>query len=158
MADSISVKIEGLEELRAEMRRINAGVDEVVTQAEDATAIAIRARAIKSFHNGPASGRIYPTVTGRRGKPHQASAPGQAPMSDTGVLAGRTKAGSAAEIKWERDRKGALTGTDVKYGLWLEIGTAKMAPRPWLVPAVEAELPEFRKRLVAAIRRLSNGR
>lgn len=150
MADSVSVRIDGLEELQRELRRINATAEDVVNDAAKETVVAIRARAIKSIQRGPASGTIYPAIPGRRGSPHQASAPGQAPQSDTGTLAN--------SAKWERDAQGYVVGTSIKYGLWLEVGTSKMAPRPWLMPAVEAELPNFRKRLIAAIRRLSNGR
>lgn len=158
MADSVSVRIEGLEELQAEIRKFGPNVDAAVRQAEDSTAIAIRRRAIRSFHQGPASGKIYGPVKGKRSKPHQASAEGEFPMSDTGTLAGRTKAGTRAEIKWERDNKGAVVGTDVMYGKYLEFKPSNRGGRPWLGPAVKAEIPGFRKRLIAAIRRLSNGR
>jgi hypothetical protein len=30
-----------------------------------------------------------------------------------------------------------LTGTNVEYGVWLEVGTSKMQAYPWLRPAVE---------------------
>lgn len=75
---------------------------------------------------------------------HQASAPGQAPMSDTGRLA------SSIEF----DQIGPLTatvGSNLIYAKWLEYGTRKMAPRPFFRPAVERMRKDFSKRLEAAI-------
>jgi HK97 gp10 family phage protein len=46
--------------------------------------------------------------------------------------------------------KGQFTvriGTNVRYGLYLEVGTSKMAPRPWLRPALE----KSRKRIVGIL-------
>lgn len=149
-SDRLSIRIDGLDELRAELRKINATAEDVVNEAAKVTSVAVRARAIKSIQRGPASGKIYGLVAGRRGKPHQASAPGQPPQSDTGTLAN--------SVKWEADRNGYAVGTAIQHGLHLEFGTSQMAPRPWLLPAVEAELPQFRRRLVDAIRRLSRGR
>jgi len=54
------------------------------------------------------------------------SAPGEPPHKQTGRL--------RASVTHEVD-KGEMTarvGTNVKYGLYLELGTSKMAPRPWL--------------------------
>ena len=36
----------------------------------------------------------------------------------------------------------AAWGTDVEYGIYLEFGTVKMPPYPWLVPSYEAMKPE----------------
>jgi hypothetical protein len=128
---------------------MNTTAEAVVEDAAKQTAVAVRARAIRSINKGPASGIIYPAVINVRGTAHQSSAPGQPPMADTGRLAN--------SIKWEQDSKGYVVGTAVDYGLFLEAGTSTMKPRPWLVPAVEAELPKFRERLVKAIRRLGGG-
>ena len=54
------------------------------------------------------------------------SRPGQPPHKQTGRL--------RASIAWEMvgDDK-ARVGTNVKYGRYLELGTRRMAVRPWLV-------------------------
>lgn len=59
------------------------------------------------------------------------SDPGQQPHKDTGRL--------RASVSHEVD-KATLTGrvgTNVDYGKFLELGTVKMAARPWLRPALE---------------------
>ncbi len=37
----------------------------------------------------------------------------------------------------------AIVGTPVEYAAYVEYGTYKMAPRPYLTPAAEAVWPEF---------------
>ena len=84
-------------------------------------------------------GRVY----GRR--KHRASLPGQPPAIDTGTL--------RASIMSEVERTGlnvigkvgpdvekiaakAPIGTNINYGFYLELGTSKMQPRPFLRPAL----------------------
>jgi hypothetical protein len=103
--------------------------------AEAATGV--HRRAVESIQSGTKSGRVYShyfvTIKGRavpiraRGKPHQASAPGEAPASDSGALASSMSmdirlGGMAAEI-----------GTGRDYGLFLEEGM----DRPFLKPAAD---------------------
>lgn len=38
----------------------------------------------------------------------------------------------------------ARVGTNVKYGKWLELGTARILPRPWLVRAFRESMPTVR--------------
>lgn len=54
------------------------------------------------------------------------SDPGEPPHKDTGRL--------RASVSHEMgdDGQSARVGTNVRYGKWLELGTSKMAPRPWL--------------------------
>ena len=52
------------------------------------------------------------------------SAPGDPPHKQHGRLLG--------SIAWELVGMVARVGTNVKYGRWLELGTARMAARPWL--------------------------
>lgn len=90
---------------------------------------------------GPKTGRVYTTrfltnrTTGRifpsePRVPHQASAPGEAPATDTGKLAGSIVAGA----------KGLTATVEARsvYAIHLEYGTRRMAARPFLVPAFEA--------------------
>lgn len=85
---------------------------------------------------GGGSGRLYRTRLSRRGGKlyHRASAPGQPPSSDTGRLLGSVyhSIGEDGEGLYGR------IGYGVKYGLYLELGTRRMAPRPALRPALYA--------------------
>ncbi len=91
------------------------------------------------------------TAAGRRqaivgSKFHRASAPGQAPAVDTGVLVNSVRAVS----------KGlrATIGSSVAYAALLEEGTRRVAARPAFGPALERARPNFERAVDEAIRRL----
>lgn len=81
------------------------------------------------------SGREYK----RKGRPHIASAPGEAPAIDTSTLAN--------SINVEVDGLTATVGTNVEYAMHLEFGTTRMEPRPFFGPAFEKAKPEFEQGL-----------
>ena len=105
------------------------------------TALDIQARAQMAIMNPPKSGRIY-----RRGNvAHQASAPGEAPATDTGALVGSAYTEKLGDADYE-------TGFTAEYAAHLEFGApnAHIAPRPYLRPAVEAVRDAF----IRAIKRI----
>jgi HK97 gp10 family phage protein len=59
------------------------------------------------------------------------SEPGEAPHKHTG----RLRASISHQV--DKDALKAYVGTNVKYGKWLELGTKKMAPRPFLSATVD---------------------
>ena len=48
-----------------------------------------------------------------------------------------------ASITHETDNDSVTIGTNVKYGAYLEHGSAHNPPYPWLYPAVESEKPKI---------------
>ena len=154
---TVTIRLEGSDQLQRQLRRLSDDLREEAGKAVLATAIEMRADIVTSIQRGPASGRTYThyfytnkngkLVQGRkRAKPHTASAPGQAPMSDTGYLSTRIT----------YDRLGDLTavvGTKVDYALHLEYGTERMAARPFFRPAVERMRPIYIGKLEDIIRR-----
>jgi hypothetical protein len=80
---------------------------------------------------------------GRMGKQTRASAPGQPPAAQTGHLRGSVQV-DLSRLREANPRGRA--GTNVMYGLFLEMGTRKMAPRPWARPTA--------RKLRASIRRM----
>ncbi len=141
---TVTIRLEGSEELQRELRRLSGDLREEAGKAVLATAIEMQADIVKSVQRGPASGRVYEKYSPRR--THQASAPGQPPMSDTGRLAN--------SITF--DRIGDLTatvGSALNYAAWLEYGTSRMAARPFFRPAVEQMRPKYIGRLEDVIRR-----
>jgi HK97 gp10 family phage protein len=88
--------------------------------------------------------------TGRQYGKHKASAPGETPAVDTGVLVNSIEtqlASSSATDAW------AEVGTGVEYAEFLEFGTSKMAARPFMRPGydnnvakIEATVRDFAKR------------
>jgi HK97 gp10 family phage protein len=43
-------------------------------------------------------------------------------------------------------------GADTDYASYVEIGTYKMAPQPYLRPAIDSQLPDLEQRMMVALR------
>ena len=78
----------------------------------------------KSILTGSKSGRQY-FIKGRR---HQSSAPGQPPANSTGQL--------VRSIKVKKTNNGQEVTIDAEYAAFLEYGTSRMRPRPFIMPAL----------------------
>jgi HK97 gp10 family phage protein len=86
----------------------------------------IRSEAVKSIQTGPKSGKTYELYNPRR--THVASAPGEAPASDTGNLVNQIRVNlKSQDIVTVESR--------ASYSKFLEYGTSKMQARPFLFPA-----------------------
>lgn len=72
------------------------------------------------------------------------SKPGEPPHVQTGRL--------RASVAYEVAEQVARIGTNVIYGRHLELGTSKMAPRPWLRRMLVEMTPTYRAILTAPIR------
>lgn len=88
---------------------------------------------IKADMAEPKTGAIDP-----RG--HQASAPGEAPAVDYGVLI------NSVQTDMIRDDLG-LVYEGTEYAAPLEYGTVHMAPRPHMTPAADRARPKFQQRM-----------
>lgn len=64
------------------------------------------------------------------------SAPGDPPHKQTGRLMG--------SVAWEAAELVRRVGSNVTYSRWLELGTSRMAPRPWLRRALYEMTPFIR--------------
>ena len=73
----------------------------------------------KSISSGAKSGRRYGN--------HTSSAPGQSPANWTGKL--------LKSIKVQKSKGIAFVYVTAKYAEFLEFGTSKMRPRPFIIPA-----------------------
>jgi HK97 gp10 family phage protein len=139
---TVRIRLTGSDALQAALREASGDVRAAVAREVTATAIRLRKDIVRSIQRGPASGETYVKYKPRR--VHTASAPGQAPASDTGRLAN--------SIEW--DVMGPMTatvGSKLAYAVHLEYGTRKMAARPFFRPAVERMRKQFNARLNAAI-------
>ena len=134
------MQVTGLEQLGNALDRYSARSSAAISDVIRLTALAIEADAIKSIQRGDKTGAIY-----QRGKvTHQASAPGQAPATDTGKL--------VSSIRSIIGRGEAYVGTDYDVGRYLENGTMKIKARPWLRPARQKNVKLFLSRVKAALR------
>jgi phage gpG-like protein len=116
----VEVKIEGLDDLFADLNRLGELSDDLIMDTINDVAMDTQQEAVRGIQRGPASGQ--PRADGSR-----ASAPGEFPMSDTGRLASNVDMILATPAKMQ-----AKVGTNIIYGAYLEFGTSRMAARPWL--------------------------
>ena len=140
-----SVKVEGLDKLSSASKAVQDSVTASLKAGLFVCGKQVESDWKKSVLAGGKTGRIYK----RRGVTHQASAPGEAPASDTGryVNSINTRAGNdpmAVEVHGG--------GGIVNYAKGLEFGTSNMAARPAAVPAVEKNKQFINDRLSRAVK------
>ena len=94
-------------------------VDEIMKRRMIAACVVVEG-AVKRNIGGQGGGRLYGS--------HRASVPGAFPARWTGRL--------GDSVHWWVSGLGrtlhGFIGSNEKHGPWLEYGTARMAPRPWL--------------------------
>ena len=114
---------------RVDMRRLQTIVSTLPRAADDALNAAAQdalAQIQLSFNSSPA-GRTYTHGSVE----HTASAPGYPPNVDTGALRASMRVEKAGNLEYQ-----VMDG--VEYGVYLELGTARMAARPFVTPMIEA--------------------
>ncbi|PIY28400.1 MAG: hypothetical protein COZ09_10145 [Comamonadaceae bacterium CG_4_10_14_3_um_filter_60_42] len=137
-------RIEGTEELNRALGKLSKDAEKYVSDAVNATGLELRGDIVKRYQRGSKTGIIYAKVNPTR--THQASAPGEAPATDTGRLVSATVFSRIGRLAAEVENK-------VLYGAMLEWGTRNIAPRPAWRPAAEEIRPKFIKRLENALKR-----
>lgn len=123
-----------------DLRLLEAEVERAIEQTMAGCAQLIANDAKVAVARGPKTGRIYDTRFVRlpsgaifpteKRTPHQASASGEAPATDTGKLVSSIVAAAKGFTAYVEARS--------VYGVWLEYGTRYMLPRPFLLPAFES--------------------
>lgn len=111
-----------------------------LTKAVSTGAVMIHKDAVVLVQQGPKTGAVYT----RGAVSHQASAPGEAPASDTGELA------SSMTFALDPDGLGAAVIAKAPYAKFLEFGTERMLARPFMVPAFEKNRAAIQELLRAA--------
>lgn len=142
------VDIEGVDKLLKASDRVKAELARELEKGLYASALRVEREAKISITNGGKTGRVYQ----RRTVSHQASAPGEPPASDTGRLV-NSFASYVNKLSQEKIESFVVAGRGVvRYARMLEFGTTKMAPRPYMMPALEKSRSWIRDRVTMAIR------
>jgi len=151
---TISIDVEGDTQLIARLEKIGKQASPAMVDIANATAIELQGNIKRRIARGSRTGQIYThyfaTIGGRvvavrpRAKPHQASAPGEAPKTDGGALVRSIYFNNAfgsfgAAV--------ATVGSKVVYALYLEYGTRKIKPRPVWTPEAKKAQVKFIKRV-----------
>lgn len=141
-----SVSVEGLDKLAQANLRVQQSIIKELKIGLYASAQRVETEAKKSILSGKKTGHIYKL----RSVQHRASAPGEAPASNTGRLVNSINSylntlGTALESI-------VVAGRGVvKYAVMLEFGTAKIAPRPFMLTAFEKSRQWIKDRLARAV-------
>jgi len=131
-------KAKGVDAYLKRLQRLQGGdVDRVIGQALFVGGNRIQVEAQVSITAGSVSG-----------KNHTPSLPGQAPNQDTGVL------GNNIETV-QKDPLLVEVSSNAPYAADLELGTSKMAARPYMAPARDAKRKEVTNLVAKALERVS---
>ena len=103
-------------------------------------AVKMNEKAARSIAN-PSNGRTYGN--------HVASVPGEAPNTDTGELL------SKLFVEPLPSKRGAVFGNRAKYAKFLEFGTSRVAARPFIRPAYEAEKQKYLNEVKSIINKIN---
>src|SRR5690554_341120 len=129
------IEVQGIEEVQKNLASLAEEYGRDVAKAAVAGAELVRGEAIKSIQSVSAGERVtrYRNTDGKGNGAyeHVASAPGDAPNTDTGRL--------VSSILVDVKPFGIFVGSTLQYAGHLEFGTSSMEPRPWLNPALESQ-------------------
>ena len=124
----IEVRVKDINKVLGKFRSLGKDLEEPFREVVKGGAQFVRGEAIKSIQTGSKTGRTYEKYNPRR--THKASAPGEAPASDTGNLVRNIR------VK-QKTKDIAEVESNAPYSQFLEFGTSKMLARPFLFPAFE---------------------
>ena len=124
----IKINVKNLDKVLSQLSRLNKELEKPFQEVVKGGGQLIRAEAVKSIQSGAKSGIVYEKYNPRR--EHRASAPGQAPASDTGNLVSKI-------IVRQKSQDVTSVESNANYSAFLEYGTSKMEARPFMLPAFE---------------------
>jgi HK97 gp10 family phage protein len=142
--------VKGMASLTSKLIRLKKAVDAQTAKELYLSGLRIEEHAKESIMEGGKTGRVY--KKGKKGKTlHRASAPGEAPANDTGRLVNSIRTEAKGNGKTVHIKAGGGSKA-VKYAVDLEFGTEKMAPRPFMRPALKKAKPEIEKLMRRAVK------
>ena len=124
----INLKVSNIKKVLSQLKNLDKQLEPDFQEIVKGGGQLIRAEAVKSIQSGAKSGIMYQKYNPRR--EHRASAPGQAPASDTGNLVSKI-------IVKQKTKNIVNVESNADYSAFLEYGTSKMDPRPFMLPAFE---------------------
>ena len=140
----VKATVVGSIELQKNLKKISDKGKQLIAHAVFKSVADVEKEAKQSIQRGAKAGVVYRRYNPRR--THKASAPGQPPASDTGFLVNNIKR------KIDADKMGGEIASRAFYSKFLEFGTSKMLPRPFMFPALEKNRQKILKRINQAIK------
>lgn len=105
-----------------------------------ATVSRMHTLAVRRIQMNTGGGRTYK----RGGRTHIASLPYQYPNADTGAL--------VRSLGWYASGLSAYFFAGIRYAKYLEFGTSRMSPRPFMRPTFKEIAPQYRVRVRKAVK------
>tara|TARA_A100001015_G_C14656859_1_gene581437 strand:+ start:52 stop:474 length:423 start_codon:yes stop_codon:yes gene_type:complete len=122
----LKVNFKGVEKLQKKNKQRMKDFERDALRATAKSALVVKAYAQEQIQRGTATGRP-------RGDGSFASAPGQFPKTDTGVLVSNI----STEVKQEGKTVVGKIISSAPYSKHLEFGTTNMAARPFMQPSLD---------------------
>jgi hypothetical protein len=135
-------------QLMAALKKLGANAEKAIAQGVYMTAQQVRTDAVKSIQAQSAGETVTRYSQGGNPYNHVASRPGDAPNTDTGNLV------KSIAVEPSKPSADMAVGSGLDYALWLETGTKRMKPRPWLMPAVDANRKKLNDNITKAVNRM----
>ena len=139
----IKATVVGAVEIKANLNKISTAAKQLISHAVFKGVADVEKEAKMSIQRGGKSGIVYQRYSPKR--THRSSAPGEPPASDTGYLVNNIKR------KMDMDKLGGEVRSRANYSKYLEYGTSKMMPRPYMFPALEKHRGKIKTRINRAV-------
>lgn len=137
----MAVVVTGLKELNLALKKFLVNTDDAISKAVGKTAMAVQKHAVLAIREPSIGTHVTRYTAGGNPYPHVASKPGDAPNTDTGRLI------NSIAIKFTTGDQVAHVFTNLEYGFFLET----VHERPFLAPALNAEIKNFKARVTIAV-------
>ena len=143
----MTVRVEGTAEVQRNLTALAGKYGQAIADAAVAGGQLVRSTAIRSIQSTSDGGEVTRSRLGGGQYTHTVSAEGDAPNTDTGRL--------VSSIQVDVRPSGVFVGSTLEYAGHLEFGTTRMAPRPWLNPALEQNRRNIERLFQTGVNRVS---
>lgn len=133
--------IKGAKLLQQALDQFDIDIEKALVEAVSDTTMAVHKAAVKSIRTQSVGKTVTKYPKGQKPYKHVVSKAGDAPNTDTGRLIGSITPLPLGKV--------GFVYTDLKYGLYLET----VHNRPFLEPALNQEIPQFKVKMANVITR-----
>lgn len=155
----MTTTIHGLEEAVRKLKAIGAEGERIASKEIVASALDVQAEAKRILTRTKAvdTGRLRNSIAVGEFETEIIVNSETATGTEPGLKSGGSAGGAEAPNAIRAGMLNAVIGTNVHYAAAIHFGTRRVAPRPYLVPAVEMVRPKMLRRLEKSLKKLEDG-